>query len=161
MKKIKLLLDSNILLDFLNHRDPYFEDARLLMLCGRVGEFSLWASSNQITDIVYIASNGGDESLMPGLLKRMQSLRKIVNMYPVDEQDIGSMLATSWKDPEDALLHHLALKMGANAIITRDEGFKRSIKEEGLDSIEAFDCAELFDWIEAEYGINYAEIAIS
>ena len=71
MAQAKLLLDTNIVIDYLNEREPYYEKARLLMIAGRVGEFDLWMSSSQITDLIYILSEGGAQSLIPLVLERL------------------------------------------------------------------------------------------
>ena len=39
MARAKLLVDTNVLIDFLSVRKPFFDEARLLMVAGRVGEF--------------------------------------------------------------------------------------------------------------------------
>ena len=41
MGRMKLMLDTNILVDYLKPRPAFFDPARLLMLCGRLGEFDL------------------------------------------------------------------------------------------------------------------------
>lgn len=150
----KLLLDTNIVIDFLNHRDPHYEQTRLLMLAGRVGEFSLWISSSQVTDMIYILTNGGNKTNVPEVLEKLRGLRTFVNVYAVTDVDIDKMLATTWQDPEDALLVELALKMHADAIITRDEDFPET------DMIRVQDCPTFFSWLECEKGISYAEIDI-
>lgn len=158
MKKFDLLLDTNIVIDFLNHRDPHFDDVRLLMIAARVGEFNLWITSSQITDVIYIATNGGDQERVPPVLDRLKLLRLVVNVMPVSESDIDRMLATKWSDPEDALLFDLALKAHIDAIITRDEDFKKAIEESGIDAIRVFDCTKFFEWLNAEHGVSYAEL---
>ena len=50
MAQVELLLDTNVVVDYLNEREPFYEKARLLMIGGRVGEFELWVSSSQVTD---------------------------------------------------------------------------------------------------------------
>lgn len=35
MAQSKLLLDTNVVIDYLNEREPYYEKARLLMIGGR------------------------------------------------------------------------------------------------------------------------------
>ena len=150
----KLLLDTNIVIDFLHHRDPFYEDAYLLMLAGRVGEFSLWIASSQVTDLIYIMTDGGKESRVPEVLEKLRSLRTFVNVYAVADSDVDKMLASTWSDPEDALLVDLALKMRADAIITRDEGFPET------DMIRVHDCAGFFAWLESEKGVSYAEVAL-
>ena len=150
----KLLLDTNIVIDFIGERDPFYQDAYLLMLTGRVGEFSLWISSSQVTDMIYIMTGGGKKSKAPEVLEKLRALRTFINVYAVTDADIGKMLATTWPDPEDALLIELALKMHADAIITRDEDFPQT------DMIRVHDCAGFFAWLEREKGISYAEIPL-
>lgn len=154
MERKKLLLDTNIVIDFLHHRDPFYEKARLLMICGRVGEFSLWISSTQITDIIFIMTHGGNKQYIPKVLEKLRVLRIFINVYPVTDRDIDKMLATTWSDPEDALIADLALKMQADAIITRDDDFPRP------DYIPVLNCDEFFEWIREEFGLDYAEVPI-
>lgn len=148
----KLLLDTNIVIDFLHHREPHYEKARLLMLCGRVGEFNLWIASSQVTDIIFILTKGGRKSEVPKVLEQLRALRTFISVYAVTDTDIDKMLATTWSDPEDALLVDLALKMKADAIITRDEDFPAT------DMIRVHDCPGFFNWLKEEKDISYDEI---
>ena len=150
----KLLLDTNIVIDFIGQRGPFYKDAKLLMLCGRVGEFSLWISSSQVTDIIFIMTDGGKRKKVPETLEKLRNLRTFVNVFAVTDADIDKMLAASWADPEDGLLIDLALKMRADAIITRDADFPAT------DLIRVQDCAEFFQWLEAEKGVSYADIPL-
>ncbi len=153
MARIKLLLDTNVIIDFLNRREPFYEDVRKLMIVGRVGEVSLWISASQMTDIVYIASDGGRSTLLPQVMERLRLLRTFINVLPVTETDVDAMLSTNWKDPEDALLFQLALRLQADAIITRDANFPAS------EYINVFDCAGFFEWLKTERGITYEEVS--
>ena len=150
----KLLLDTNIVIDYLNHRDPHYESARLLMLAGRVGEFSLWIAAPQVTDMIYILTNGGNKSKMSEVLEKLRGLRSFVNVYAATGSDVDKMLATTWADPEDALLVEVALRIRADAIITRDEEFPQT------DMIRVHDCPSFFDWLKEEKGISYAEVDV-
>ena len=152
--KQKLLLDINIVLDYIGRRDVGYEDARLLMLGGLVGEFSLWITSSQATDIVYILTHGGRKTEVSEVLESLRTMRRYVNIYAVTDHDIDAMLATTWPDPEDALLSEAAFQLKADAIITRDADFP------GRDAINVFDCAGFFEWIEEEYGVSYAEVDV-
>lgn len=154
MAQAKLLLDTNIVIDYLNEREPYYQKARLLMIAGRVGEFDLWMSPSQITDLIYILSEGGAQSLIPLVLERLRGLRTFVNIHPASDSEIDRMLASSWKDPEDALLFEVALNIKADALITRNT----SDFESGL--IKVMDCEEFFDWMLRERGLCYDEVAV-
>lgn len=155
MLKPKLLVDTNVIIDYLNGREPYFEKARLLMLAGRVGDFDLWISSSQASDLVYILSDGGRRSLMARTLERLRGLRTFINVYAVGSSEVDKMLASSWADPEDALLFEVALSLKADAIVSRN----KSDFESHL--IRVFDCEELFDWLEREHGVAYEELVLA
>lgn len=152
MAKQKLLLDTNIVVDYIARREPFYEQARLLMLLGRIGEASLWISSSQVTDLVYVLASGGRRNQVHEVLEQLSTLRMFVNVYAVADADIDKMLATTWPDPEDALLVDLALKMRADAIIARDADFVDT------DAIHVFDCEGFFNWLEETHGISYADV---
>lgn len=150
----KLLLDTNIIVDFLKRREPHFDKCRLLMLGGRVGEFSLWISASQMTDLVYILSNGGNKKALPDTLEKLRMLRTFIHVCAVDDSDVDAMLATTWDDPEDALLVGVALKIHADAIITRDRGFLTT------EMVRVHDCPGFFEWLESEMGISYDDVDV-
>ena len=154
MARQKLLLDTNIIIDFMLHREPHFEITRLLMLCGRVGEFSLWVTSSQVTDIIYIVTDGGMKSKIPETLEKLSAMRAFVNVQAVTDADIDKMLASSWSDPEGGLLIEIALKMRADAIITRNKDFPTT------DLIRVQNCSEFFEWLKDEKGVSYDDVPI-
>lgn len=154
MAQSKLLLDTNVVIDYLNEREPFYEKARLLMIGGRVGKFELWVSSSQVTDLVYILSNGGRASEMEDTLRRLRGLRTFVNVFPTGDREIDLMLAAAWRDPEDYLLYEIALSLKADAIVTRNQGDF----PEGL--VPVMDCDGFFAWMRADFGLDYGEVAL-
>ena len=152
MTRMKLLLDTNVVVDYLNRREPFYEKTRLLMIAGRVGEFDLWITSSQVTDLIYILSDGGTRSLVPDVLERLRGLCTFVSVHPVSESEVDLMLASRWKDPEDALIFESALRMRADAIITRNQ------KDFEGAMVKVCDCAEFFAWVEEELGVAYGEV---
>lgn len=148
----KLLLDTNIVIDFLNEREPFYEKARLLMICGRVGEFELWLASSQITDLIYILSDGGKQGQVEEVVKHLRELRTFVNVFAVSDREIDLTLAAAWKDPEDYLLVEVALALNVDAAITRN----RKDFPEGL--VRVLDCDEFFEWMSEDFALNYEEV---
>ena len=154
MSVSKLLLDTNIVIDYLHEREPFYKRARLLMIAGRVGEFELWISSSQVTDLVYILSDGGNQFALPRVLDQLKGLRTFVEVFPVSDRGIDRMLAASWKDPEDCLLCEVALEMRADAIISRNQ------KDFETSLVKVLDCDEFFAWMKSEHGLDYDEVAL-
>ena len=154
MSHAKLFLDTNIVIDYLNERDPFYESARLLMIAGRVGELNLWISSSQVTDLIYILSEGGKAKLIPEVLNHLRGLRTFVNIAQVGSAEIDAILNTAWADPEDALLYEVALKNKADFFITRNpDDFENSV-------IPIMSCQEFLGWLSSEKGINYAIVTM-
>lgn len=152
MARLKLLLDTNIVIDYLNRRAPFYEKARLLMIAGRVGEFELWITSSQVTDLMYILSDGGRRERACDVREQLRGLRTFVNVYAVSDSEIDRMLASTWKDPEDALMFEAALSMRADALVTRNQGDFES------DLVRVVDCEEFFAWVRNDYGLEYGEV---
>ena len=67
-----------------------------------MGEFDLWITSSQVTDLIYILSEGGKRSLLSRVLEQLRGLRTFVNVHAVSDREVDRMLAASWKDPEDS-----------------------------------------------------------
>lgn len=154
MAKLKLLLDTNIVIDYLDVREPYYDKARLLMLTGYVGEFELWITASQVTDLIYILSEGGRHDLVPGVLERLRGLRSFVEVYATGGSEVDRMLAAAWKDPEDSLLFEAALSLRADAVITRNgKDFESSL-------VKVLDCEAFFEWMRDDFGLDYAELAV-
>lgn len=154
MEKLRLLLDTNVVIDYLDAREPHYEKARLLMLAGYAGEFELWITASQVSDLIYILSEGGSRERMPGVLERLRGLRSFVGVFATGESEVDRMLAASWKDPEDCLLFEAALSLRADAIITRNQ------KDFETSLIKVLDCEEFFEWVKREYSLDYDEVSV-
>ena len=161
---MRFLVDSNIVIDLLARREPFCADAELLFLCGAVGEHELWITSAQANDIFYVLSGGAASggtvsggtarSHTREIVKSLRLLRRVVHICGIDEEDFDAALESTFDDFEDACVHQAALKVRADAIITRDaQGFARS-------SIKVFDCSQLFEWLAAEHGRTYDELVM-
>ncbi len=138
---MNLLVDTNVLVDFLARREPFYEDARDLMVYARVGAITLWMSSSQVTDLVYILSNGGRASEQGIARTAVRGLRDLVHVCAPGEEQVDNALVSEWKDFEDAFVYEAAQLVKADYIVTRDEkGFERSripvlSPSEALDNI--------------------------
>ena len=109
--RLKILLDTNIVVDYLNKRDPYFESSRLLMILGYTNEVELWITSSQITDLIYILTEGGKPARLGEVLLQLRKLRQFVKVFAASEIEIDKMLLGDWKDPENFLLYQCALRL--------------------------------------------------
>ena len=54
MPQARVLLGTEVVMDFMNERQPFYQQTRMLMVAGRVGEFDLWVTAPQVVDLVYL-----------------------------------------------------------------------------------------------------------
>lgn len=149
---MRYLVDTNIVIDFFARRKRFEASARKLLLLGALGEFSLWVSASQITDIFFLLTTG-PERINPEQAKAaLRMLRKQSRVYAMSEADVDAALDSTWDDFEDACVYQCALKLKADAIITRNK------KDFEKSSIKVFDCDELFAYLAEEKGLTYEEI---
>lgn len=148
----RFVVDTNVLIDFVLAREEFYEPASLLMQLGYIGEFELWVGSSQISDLVYVVTEGGKASLAGHARGLMKKLRKIVHIYATDESDYDAVANSAWNDLEDAFVFQTALNVKANAIITRNKA------DFMLSPIKTLTCVELFAYLEETEGLAYAEM---
>ncbi|MBQ1841211.1 MAG: PIN domain-containing protein, partial [Atopobiaceae bacterium] len=53
---MKLLVDTNVLIDGYLKRSPFYEDWKEIRLIQMMGDIELWASAKSFTDVHYVAS---------------------------------------------------------------------------------------------------------
>jgi predicted nucleic-acid-binding protein len=124
---MRLFVDTNVIVDFLAKREPFYQDARNLMALARVGSVELWMSSSQVTDLVYILSNGGRVSEQNVARTAVRSLIKLVHVCAPGKEQVDNALSSDWSDFEDAFVHENARLVESDFIVTRDrKGFKHS-----------------------------------
>lgn len=151
---MKLLLDTNVLIDSILSREPFCATADLLLGLGEIGEFDLFISASQFTDALYILSSGGKHAQLEQARNAMKQARNSVHIAALGEADIDAVLASDWEDLEDACVYQAAREVRADAIITRNQ------KDFEKSSIPVFDCNEFFEWMKQTYGVEYENIAI-
>ena len=149
----KLFLDTNVFIDALANREPYAREAKLILALGMLGEFDLWFTASQTTDIFYILSEGGKASRLDWAKEQITKLRKFAHICALTDEDINLALSSTWRDFEDACLNQVAHKVKPDAIITAN------VRDFALSDFPVLDCDSLFEWIKHRDGISYCEIA--
>lgn len=151
---MKLLLDTNILIDFAIRREPYFESAKKLMLLGYLKEVELWVGSSQISDLVYVVTEGGKVKLAQQGRELLAKLLQFIHVYATDEDDCAFVTRSDWSNLEDCLVYRSALGVKADGIVSRDvDGFVTS-------SIKVYGYEELFGYMKEVLDLDYELIEI-
>lgn len=115
---MKILVDTNVILDVLLKREPFYHDGAKVLNLSSKGNVDLFVSASAVTDIYYIANQTiKNRSEIKNLLSR---LLKVVSIASVSEDMIKRALELPWKDFEDSVQYSVALLQEMEGIVTRN-----------------------------------------
>jgi predicted nucleic acid-binding protein len=115
---MKVLLDTNILLDIVEKREPHFADSYQVFMKSAKREIEAIIGASSITDIYYITRKNCKDSKQA--LGFIIDLLKIVSPVDTKAADIQEAIRLSFPDLEDALVAATAAREKAAFIITRN-----------------------------------------
>jgi predicted nucleic acid-binding protein len=122
---VRVLVDTNIVLDFLLQREPFFQDAELLFQSIEAGQVIGYVTATTLTDIFYI-SRKHTRSVEQARQAVSEILIAMV-ICPIDRSVLESAFNSGLDDFEDAVQIFGAIAQGLEAILTRDnKGFLSS-----------------------------------
>ena len=115
---MKILLDTNIIIDILAKREPFLADSARILRMSEEGQIDAFITANSVTDIIYILRKYIQDRAV--LKFTVQSLLSIVDVVDVLKSDILKAFELDFKDFEDALQVRCAKRIKADYIITRN-----------------------------------------
>ncbi|MEE5991762.1 MAG: PIN domain-containing protein [Oscillospiraceae bacterium] len=114
---MKVLIDTNILLDYLTQREPYFQDV-LQVVTACKGDLQGCIAAHSVSNIFYILRHDIPEQERRKLLIAMCQMFDVIG---IDQQKLLSALHNqNFKDMEDCLQMECAVSFGADYIVTRN-----------------------------------------
>ena len=121
---MKLFWDTNVMLDFLGEREPFYISAAKIATLADKREVKIVASALSYATISYFLTK------YEGLIKTKDKLRKFKVISEICELDgliIEKGLNSDFSDFEDSLQYFSALRTECDIIITRNgKDFKKS-----------------------------------
>ena len=121
----KVLLDTDVLLDFFFDRKPYADfSARVLNLCAE-NEIKGYTTPVIISNVYYLLRKAAKHEI---IIEKIKQLLHIIDIVKMDKNAVLNALNSSFKDFEDALQNFSAIENGEISIIlTRNlKDFKKS-----------------------------------
>ena len=114
---MKVFLDSDIVLDFLLKREPFFIEALQLFILKEKEDFKLYTSAIIISNVYYISSKQFPKPIIKQKIKELASIIQIVDST---RQSIYQSFESDFSDFEDAIQYHTALESKCTFFITRN-----------------------------------------
>jgi predicted nucleic acid-binding protein len=120
----KILLDTNIVLDFVLKREPNYKNAQTILTEMVQGNIEGCITASMVTDIFYLLQKTNGKMFA---MDSLADLLIILDVLTVCKEDVYSALCSGWDDFEDALQAHVAVRSGIDAIVTRNtEDYKKA-----------------------------------
>jgi len=115
-----ILLDTNIIMDALQERQPFDAEAKEILLRAQNSEFNCCFTANAATDIFYLYRKARDIKSARQVLLFLLSTFKVIS---ITHEDCVNAMSVLIEDFEDALVSVCAEKAGADYIISRDDKY--------------------------------------
>jgi predicted nucleic acid-binding protein len=113
----KIFVDTNILLDVLTKREPFYHDSAMIWSLCESRELEGYVSIISFNNIFYIARKlEGKEAAYD----MMRMIRGVFRPVAMDEQNLQQALDAGFADFEDAIHFHAAIACCAHALVTRN-----------------------------------------
>lgn len=115
---MNVLIDTNVMLDYLIKREPYYKDASEIFFMCASGKLNGCIAAHSVINAFYILR----KSLSAEKRRKMLlDLCEITNVIGIDQRDVLSVLNDKgFADMEDCLQSECAAKCGAEYVITRN-----------------------------------------
>jgi predicted nucleic acid-binding protein len=113
----KLFIDTDVILDLLAARAPFYEHAATLFSLADKNKLVLHVSSLSFSNLNYILSK---QFTAAQARKQLLKFKTLVKVLAVDEKIVALALASDFKDFEDALQYFTATSNNIKMLVTRN-----------------------------------------
>lgn len=114
---MRVLIDTNVVLDFLQEREPSVEDAARLFERLDTGEIEGFIAATTVTNIYYIVRRAAGRVMAQDAIAQVLS---DLNICAVNLEVLEQAIALNFEDFEDAVQYACAVMHNVDAIVTRD-----------------------------------------
>lgn len=126
---MKVLLDTNVIVDILQRREPMFTASSKVITAIAANQLQGYVTSKEIADIHYFSRKqfAGQESADKKARQVIVGLLQLINIVDTTGEDCQKALTIENNDYEDAIMISSAVRSNMDWIITRNpKHFKAS-----------------------------------
>jgi predicted nucleic acid-binding protein len=122
--KHRLFIDTNVMLDLLGERIPFYDSIAKIATLADKGEVSMVVSALSYSTVCYLLEKHESTDIVREKLRKFKIISDIAE---VNEKTIEKALNSNFKDFEDSIQYFCALNSECNMLITRNQkDFKAS-----------------------------------
>ena len=115
--RLKLLLDTNVILDVVLARAPWDVEAVLLLEAISRGRAAGFVAGHAVTTVHYVVERAKGRA---AAVTAVSDLLQLVDVVPLDAADFQRALSFGLRDYEDAVQAAACLRIGADVLVTRN-----------------------------------------
>ena len=121
----KILIDTDVILDFFFDRKPFSENASIILSHCEKGLLSGYITPVIISNVYYMLRRTAKHQKV---IEKIRKLLLIINILQIDKEVVEKALTSEFKDFEDALQNFAAINNGEiEVIVTRNiKEYKKS-----------------------------------
>lgn len=122
---MKILFDTNVILDVLLDRSPFSDPASQLFSLVERGDLSGIICATSVTTVHYLSTKALGEAASSTIIRNLITIFEIA---AVNRTVIENALDSGFSDFEDSVVHQSAIHAKAECLVTRDrKGFKNAV----------------------------------
>lgn len=114
---MKVLLDTNIIIDFALERQPFYSESEQVFALAQQRRLEAYVSASTFGDLYYIIRKDKGRDWTRLFLNRLATFCEIA---AVDRSVIAMALSTNFRDFEDAIQYSTTIVNELDAIVTRN-----------------------------------------
>lgn len=144
MSVLKVLIDTNVIIDVLQRREPFFEDSNAIVLACARGQLEGCFSAKAVTDVFYVMHRHYHDNE-----PCFDVVRKLYQLFRIVDTTAGACLQAAFglvPDYEGAVVDETAKAIGADYIVTRN------VRDFAHAAVPAVDPAAMRGLLEGERG---------
>ena len=115
--RLKVIIDLNVVLDVLQHREPFYESSSALLAAAETNRIDGYLAAHSVTTLFYLIQKGSSSAEARATITNLLQFMKIA---PVDQTTIEQSLNLDYHDFEDAVQMISAVQCRADYLITRN-----------------------------------------
>lgn len=120
----RVFLDTNIVLDLLGEREPFYGSAAKIASLADTGKIQLVVSALTYSTVFYLLSRYENHTFVK---EKIRKFKAIAQTSDLTDTILNKGLSSNFSDFEDALQYHCALNSACTILITRNgKDFKES-----------------------------------
>jgi len=122
--KDRVFLDTNVVIDLLGEREPFYDSAAKITTLADKGEIHLVVSALTYSTVYYLLSRFENKEQVK---EKIRKFKVIAETSDLTDKVVDKGLSSRFFDFEDSLQYYCAIRKGCNILITRNgKDFKES-----------------------------------